>query len=204
MKILPGIGLSAVQNVYAGPEGYLWELDMSQQIHVGGFASSLELAEKAGIGAGGRGVDLCCCNGAGMRFLIRFRNVAHMTGVDATAKMLARGRERCAAEGMAGRTARRNGSGHQNISTLLELVAVILSSGSLKRGPRNAGMAHVFRVATPWPAPCAVFCSCRSGAGACRGPPGSCPLASGRRSARCLPLSPAPRPSAHCQTSGGN
>ena len=105
MKILPGIGLSAVQSVYAGPEGDLWELVMGQQIHVGGFASSLELAEKAGIGAGGRGVDLCCCNGAGMRFLIRFRNVAHMTGVDATAKMLARGRERCAAEGMAGRTA---------------------------------------------------------------------------------------------------
>ncbi len=105
MRTLSGIGLSTVEQVYSGPEGDLWELVMGQQIHVGGFASSMDLAEKAGIGGGGRGVDLCCCNGAGMRFLIRFRNVAHMTGVDATAKMLARGRERCAAEGLAGRTA---------------------------------------------------------------------------------------------------
>ena len=42
------------------------------------------LAEKAGIAAGMSGVDLCCCNGAGMRFLVRFRNVARMHGVDAT------------------------------------------------------------------------------------------------------------------------
>ena len=70
--------------VYDGPEGDLWELIMGQQIHIGGFKSSMDLAERAGIGAGQRGVDLCCCNGAGMRFLVRFRDVASMIGVDAT------------------------------------------------------------------------------------------------------------------------
>ena len=37
----------------------------------------------AGIGSGMHGVDLCCCNGAGVRFLLRFRNVERMHGVDA-------------------------------------------------------------------------------------------------------------------------
>lgn len=104
MKTLPGIGLSNVQQVYGGAEGDLWELIMGQQIHIGGFASSMDLAEKAGLREGLRGVDLCCCNGAGMRFLIRFRKAAHMAGVDATPAVLARARERCAAEGMADRT----------------------------------------------------------------------------------------------------
>ena len=105
MKTLPGIGLSNVQQVYGGAEGDLWELIMGQQIHIGGFASSMDLAEKAGLAEGLRGVDLCCCNGAGMRFLVRFRKAAHMAGVDATPAVLERARERCAAEGMADRTA---------------------------------------------------------------------------------------------------
>jgi len=104
MNTLPRIGLSSVQQVYSGPEGDLWELIMGQQIHVGGFASSMDLAEKAGLGEGLRGADLCCCNGAGMRFLIRFRKAVHLTGVDATPMVLGRARERCAAEGMADRT----------------------------------------------------------------------------------------------------
>ena len=105
MRTLPGIELSSVQQVYGGPEGDLWELIMGQQIHVGGFASSMDLAEKAGLAAGLRGVDLCCCNGAGLRFLVRFRKAAHVTGVDATPAVLERARARCAAEGMADRTA---------------------------------------------------------------------------------------------------
>ena len=105
MKTVPGIDLTNVQHVYGGAEGDLWELIMGQQIHVGGFASSMDLAEKAGVGEGMRGVDLCCCNGAGMRFLIRFRKAAHVTGVDATPAVLERARARCAAEGMAERTA---------------------------------------------------------------------------------------------------
>jgi len=103
MKTLQGIGLSDVKAVYGGAEGDLWELIMGQQIHIGGFKSSLDLAGRAGIGTGQRGVDLCCCNGAGMRFLVRFRDVASMTGVDATPSVVERGRARCAEEGLAER-----------------------------------------------------------------------------------------------------
>jgi SAM-dependent methyltransferase len=103
MKSKSGIGLADVQAVYGGPEGDLWELVMGEQIHIGGFKSSMDLAERAGIGSGMTGVDLCCCNGAGMRFLTRFRGVARMTGVDATPTVVQRGRERCMAEGLDGK-----------------------------------------------------------------------------------------------------
>lgn len=98
-----GRTLEAVRAVYSGAEGELWELLMGQQIHIGGFKSSMELAERAGIGTGMSGGDLCCCNGAGMRFLARFRGVAAMTGIDATPAMVARGTERCRAEGLSDR-----------------------------------------------------------------------------------------------------
>ena len=100
MKSIDNIGLKNVQAVYSGPEGELWELIMGEQIHIGGFVSSMDLAEKAGIGAGAKGVDFCCCNGAGMRFLVRFRNVAQMLGVDATEKVVQQGRLRCKQEGL--------------------------------------------------------------------------------------------------------
>jgi len=102
MKKKSGIGLKDVQAVYSGPEGDLWELIMGEQIHIGGFTSSKDLAEKAGIAAGSSGVDLCCCNGAGMRFLVRFRKVKQMTGVDATRTVVERGRSRSKAEGLDG------------------------------------------------------------------------------------------------------
>jgi ubiquinone/menaquinone biosynthesis C-methylase UbiE len=76
---------------------------MGEQIHIGGLSSSMDLAERAAINAGSSGVDLCCCNGAGMRFLARFRNVAHMTGVDATERVVKRGRQRTEEEGLADR-----------------------------------------------------------------------------------------------------
>ena len=103
MRTLPGIGLADVQAVYDGPEGDLWELVMGEQIHIGGMSSSMELAQRAGIESGTTGVDLCCCNGAGMRFLVRFRDVAHMTGVDATERIVRRGRQRTDEEGLSGR-----------------------------------------------------------------------------------------------------
>jgi ubiquinone/menaquinone biosynthesis C-methylase UbiE len=101
MKTMAGVDLSTVQAVYSGPEGDLWELIMGRQIHIGGLKSSMDLAEKAAIGRGAKGIDLCCCNGAGMRFLIRFRNVASMLGVDATETVIERGRRYCADEGLA-------------------------------------------------------------------------------------------------------
>jgi len=103
MKSQPQIHLSDVQSVYSGPEGRLWELLMGEQIHIGGLTSSMDLAECANIGEGWSGVDLCCATGAGMRFLVRFRKVARMTGVDATRTVLDLGRKRCAEEGLADR-----------------------------------------------------------------------------------------------------
>ena len=99
MKAIEGVGLKDVVAVYSGPEGDLWELVMGEQIHIGGFQSSMNLAEKAQIGSGMKGVDLCCCNGTGMRFLVRFRGVDAMHGVDATDKVVERGRSRCEEEG---------------------------------------------------------------------------------------------------------
>ena len=103
MKSIDGVGLDDVRAVYSGPEGDLWELIMGEQIHIGGFKSSMALAEKAGIGEGMSGVDLCCCNGGGTRFLVRFRNVAAMHGVDATGKVLDRAKTRADGEGLADR-----------------------------------------------------------------------------------------------------
>ncbi len=103
MKSAPQVHLADVQAAYSGPEGRLWELLMGEQIHIGGLASSMQLAECAGIGEGQTGVDLCCASGAGMRFLVRFRKVARMKGVDATRVMLDLGRRRSAEEGLADR-----------------------------------------------------------------------------------------------------
>jgi len=96
MKTASQVKLSDIQAVYSGFEGKLWELIMGEQIHIGGLTSSLDLAETAGIGEGMSGVDFCCCSGAGMRFLSRFRKVASMTGVDATATQIELGRARSA------------------------------------------------------------------------------------------------------------
>jgi SAM-dependent methyltransferase len=76
---------------------------MGEQIHIGGLQSSMDLADRSEIGEGQAGVDLCCATGAGMRFLVRFRKVARMKGVDATRAMLDLGRKRCVEEGLADR-----------------------------------------------------------------------------------------------------
>src|SRR5712692_717358 len=103
MESISGVGLAEVQAVYGGAEGDLWELVMGEQIHIGGFGSSMDLAERAAVGEGMAGVDLCCCNGAGMRFLVRFRGDDRMTGVDATERVVERGRYRCEQEGLSDR-----------------------------------------------------------------------------------------------------
>jgi ubiquinone/menaquinone biosynthesis C-methylase UbiE len=100
MKKLNGTGLSEVKEVYDGPEGALWELIMGEQIHIGGFSSSMDLAQKSGIKPGSNGVDFCCCNGAGMRFLTRFCEVGSITGVDASETVVNSGIKRCEAEGL--------------------------------------------------------------------------------------------------------
>lgn len=93
----------AVRQVYAGPEGRLWELIMGEQIHIDGFASSQALAAKAGVKAGISAVDLCCCTGAGLRFLARIHGVAAGIGVDMTPEVLALGESRNRRDGLADR-----------------------------------------------------------------------------------------------------
>jgi SAM-dependent methyltransferase len=120
MKTIKNIGLENVQAVYGGPEGDLWELVMGEQIHIGGFQSSMDLAHRAGVGPGMNGIDLCCCTGAGMRFLVKFCGVASMRGVDATTKVVERGIQRCQALGL----------GKQIGFTLADVCATRLPSGS--------------------------------------------------------------------------
>jgi len=105
MKSIDGIGLADVTSAYGGPQGDLYELLLGQQLHVGGMRASVALAERAGIGTGLRGTDLCCGTGGGMRALLRFRNVASMVGVDVTKRNIERGRQRCCEEGLADRVA---------------------------------------------------------------------------------------------------
>lgn len=105
MKSAPQIHLSDVQRVYSGFEGRLWQLLMGEQLHLGGLPSSADLAERAALREGERGVDLCCALGGGMRFLVRFRKVARMTGVDATRAMVELGRRRCHEEALDDRIA---------------------------------------------------------------------------------------------------
>ena len=99
MKSIEGVGLAEVVSLYGRVQGDFFQLIFGQQIHIGGM-KDMELAERAGIGRGQNGIDLCCCNGAGMRFLVRFREAASMVGVDATPAIVERGLKRCREEGL--------------------------------------------------------------------------------------------------------
>jgi SAM-dependent methyltransferase len=100
VKSIAGVGLAEVVSVYSGSQGDFMYLLFGQQLHIGGMKASIDLADRAGIGAGSNGVDLACCNGAGMRFLVRFRNVASMVGVDVTEAVVDRGRRLTREEGL--------------------------------------------------------------------------------------------------------
>lgn len=100
MRGLGQASVSDIIDVYSGPERQLWELLMGEQIHIGGFASSARLADLAGIRPGSCGIDLCCCTGAGMRFLVHYRAVARMTGVDVTPDVIEIGEMRCRSENL--------------------------------------------------------------------------------------------------------
>ena len=95
------IHLSEVQAVYDGAEGVLWELIMGEQIHVGGFKSSMELATRAGIREGMHGIDLCSALGAGCRFLVKNFSVT-MVGYDGTTTMIEKAKARTIEEGLGG------------------------------------------------------------------------------------------------------
>jgi ubiquinone/menaquinone biosynthesis C-methylase UbiE len=92
-------GLREVQAVYDGPEGKLWELIMGEQIHIGGWAESKVMADKAGIGSGMKVLDLCSALGAGLRFLVKNYGVQGF-GLDGTKTMFEEAKSRAAAEGL--------------------------------------------------------------------------------------------------------
>jgi len=94
---------TAVRNVYAGAEGRLWELIMGEQIHIDGFASSMALASRAGVKPGLSAIDLCCCSGAGLRFLAKLHGLGSGIGVDMTPEQLALGETRNRRDGVAER-----------------------------------------------------------------------------------------------------
>lgn len=91
MKSLDSSVLNDIAALFGGPQGEFYSILMGEQLHVGGMAATIDLAERAGIGNGQTGVDLCCGNGAAMRALVRFRNVASMWGVDLTPENVERG-----------------------------------------------------------------------------------------------------------------
>jgi len=94
--------LADVERVYDGPEGRLWQLIMGEQIHVGGFASSRILADKAGITSDMSGIDFCCCIAGGMRFLVKNYG-CEMHGMDACATVYKKGLELIEEEGLSDR-----------------------------------------------------------------------------------------------------
>jgi SAM-dependent methyltransferase len=96
---LRDIGLTDVQAEYGTADGDISHLIMGEQLHVGGLQSTLALAARAGIRPGMEGIDLCCFTGAGMRALVRFCRVDRMVGVDATERVVERGRETSDEEG---------------------------------------------------------------------------------------------------------
>jgi ubiquinone/menaquinone biosynthesis C-methylase UbiE len=100
MKSIEGVSLAEVTSLYSSTQGEFMQLIFGQQIHVGGMKASIDLAERAEIRPGLKGVDLCCCNGAGMRCLVRFRKVASMIGVDATQSVVERGQRLTREEGL--------------------------------------------------------------------------------------------------------
>ena len=100
MKKLEHISLKNVQEVYDGAEGILWELIMGEQIHVGGFKSSMALSQKAGLKPGMRGIDLCSALGAGCRFLVKNCGVT-VVGLDGTDTMHLKAQQRAKDEGVA-------------------------------------------------------------------------------------------------------
>jgi SAM-dependent methyltransferase len=100
---ISGVGLADVQAEYSGDGGDISHLTMGELIHVGGLRSTLALAARAGIKPGSAGADLCCHTGGGMRALVRLCSVARMVGVDATRRVVERGRAICRSEGFDGR-----------------------------------------------------------------------------------------------------
>jgi len=103
MKILvnqEAANAEAVAKCYSGPEQNVWELVMGKQIDIGAASSTLELAQRAHVGPGMKGVELNSNNGGGMRTLVRLAGVDSMIGVELTKSVVETGRKRTEEEGL--------------------------------------------------------------------------------------------------------
>ncbi|CAL1133195.1 unnamed protein product [Cladocopium goreaui] len=103
MKILAeqdAADADAVAKCYRGPDQSVWELVMGKQIDIGGASSTLELAHRAQVGPGMKGVELNSNNGGGMRALVRLASVDSMIGVELTKSVVETGRKRTEEEGL--------------------------------------------------------------------------------------------------------
>jgi len=103
MKILAdqeAANADAVAKCYSGPEQGVWELVMGKQIDIGAASSTLELAQRAHVGPGMKGVELNSNNGGGMRALVRLAGVDSMIGVELTKSVVETGKKRTAEEGL--------------------------------------------------------------------------------------------------------
>ena len=103
MKATNNISLADVKAVLGGPEGELWELLAGEHHEIGGMLTTRDMASRAGITRGMRGVQLFCLNGAAMRVLVRFEGVKRMHGVEPTESLVKRGRLRTEMEGLTSR-----------------------------------------------------------------------------------------------------
>ena len=103
MKILANqeaANAEAVAKCYSGPEQNVWELVMGKQIDIGAASSTLELAQRAHVGPGMKGVELNSNNGGGMRALVRLAGVDSMIGVELTKSVVETGKKRTEEEGL--------------------------------------------------------------------------------------------------------
>jgi ubiquinone/menaquinone biosynthesis C-methylase UbiE len=116
MKVLADKSASfdAIQTCYSGAEQNVWELVMGKQIDIGAASGAMELAKKAGLGKGMKGVDLNCNNGGGMRCLVRLCGVDSMTGVDLTKSVIETGIKRTEEEGLSDKITFKNMNSLEN------------------------------------------------------------------------------------------
>jgi ubiquinone/menaquinone biosynthesis C-methylase UbiE len=98
-----------VIDIYAGPVGVLWQMLMGDQIHVGGEAETLALAERAGITGDSRVLDVCSALGAPDRQLAS-RYGCTVVGLDATEKMVELAERDTMAAGLSGQVSFRLGN----------------------------------------------------------------------------------------------
>ena len=103
------ISIAQVSEAYAGPVGVLWELVMGEEIHIGGSMATRELAARAGIRKDARVLDICSALGGPARHLATEFG-CQVTGIDATAEMVAEAQRRTASAGLDGNVAFRLGN----------------------------------------------------------------------------------------------